>query len=219
MNKLTLLLHYLYSFLFCLRYLPLKQALSVPILIDYSVKIKGLSKGAISFSEKPRHGMIVLGFEGSVGRSHYKSLISISKGGKFILGNNVQMAKGFRLVIGEKGRMKIGNHFWCNGDCYFNCTKDITIGNDNMYGWNINFNTTDGHHIIENGIRKSMDGDIAIGNHVWIASNCDISKNVYVPDDCVVAQKSLLSKRYEQPNCLIGGTPAKILKNDINWEA
>lgn len=219
MKKLTLLLHYLYSLLFCFRYLPLWQAVHVPVLIHYSVKIKNLPKGAISFSEKLRHGMLIVGFEGNVGRSHCKSLIAIAKGGRLIVGSNVQLAKGIRLIIGEKGTMTIGNHFWCNGDCYFHCVCPITIGNDNMYGWNVNFSTTDGHHIIENGVCKNSEGEIEIGDHVWIASYCDVSKNVYVADGCVVSQKSLLTKRYEHPNALIGGTPARVIKIGIEWEA
>lgn len=88
-----------------------------------------------------------------------------------------------------------------------------------MYGWNISFNTTDGHHVYENGRQKAMEGDIIVGNHVWIASNCTITKNVYIADDCVVAQNSLIGKKFETPKCLIGGQPAKVLKDNFTWSA
>ena len=216
---LKLSLHYSYSLLFCLRYLPLRQALHIPILIHFSVRVEKLPKGAISFTEKLKHGMLVVGFDGNVGRSNSKSLISICRGGRLFVGNDIQLSKGVRIIIGKEGTMFIGNHFCCNCDCYFHCVSNITIGNHNMYGWNVNFSTTDGHHIIEDGIRKLREGNITIGNHVWIASYCDVSKNVYVADGCVVSQRSLLTKRYEQPNSLIGGIPAKVLKMGIEWEA
>ena len=68
-------------------------------------------------------------------------------------------------------------------------------------------------------MQKPIEGDIVIGNHVWIASHCHISKNTYIADDCVVAQQSLVGKRFEQPKCLIGGIPAKLLKDNITWSA
>ncbi|MBQ9178283.1 MAG: acyltransferase [Prevotella sp.] len=218
MHKIVIFFYYLYSLFWCLRYLDFKQAIHIPILIHPKVKIKELHRGSITFDAPLRHGMFSFGFEGTIGQSNCRSLISIRKGGTLIVGSNVQMAKGTRIVINEKGIIKIGNHFWCNGDCYFFCTKSIFIGNDNMYGWNVSFNTSDGHNIYENGIKKTVEGDIRIGNNVWVASHCLISKNTNIPDGCVVAQKSLVSKTFDEQNCLIAGSPAKIVRNNISWE-
>ena len=217
MNKLSLLFYYIYSLFFCLRYLPLRLAVHIPILIHPSVKVESLPRGAIQFHGKLRHGMFVFGFKGTAGQSNCKSLIAINPGAQLIVSEGVQMARGTRIVI-SKGKMQIGRNFWCNGDCYFYCTTKITIGDDNMYGWSISFNTSDGHCIYENGQQKPMEGDIAIGNHVWIASHCIIAKNTYIADDCIVAQHSLVGKRFEQANCLIGGMPAKIIKENYSWK-
>lgn len=217
MNKLSLLFYYIYSLFFCLRYLPLRLAVHIPILIHPSVKVESLPRGAIQFHGKLRHGIFVFGFKGTAGQSNCKSLIAIKPGALLIVSKGVQMARGTRIVI-SKGEMRIGRNFWCNGDCYFNCTTNITIGDNNMYGWNISFNTSDGHHIYEDGKAKPMEGDITIGNHVWIASHCIIGKNTTIADDCVVAQHSLLSKPYDHPCCLIGGMPAKILKERFSWK-
>lgn len=163
--------------------------------------------------------MLVVGFDGSAGLSNCQSLIYIKPGGRLVVGSNVQMAKGTRIVIEERGVLSIGSHFWCNGDCFFHCTKRITIGDHNMYGWSVHFNTSDGHHVFENGVPKPMEGDITIGNHVWIAAYCHIAKNAAIADDCVVAQSSLLNKKFDIVRCLIGGVPAKILNTDIDWTA
>ncbi len=218
MNKLSLLFYYIYSLIFCLRYLPLRLAVHIPILIHPSVNVESLPRGAIQFHGKLRHGMFVIGFKWTVGRSNCKSLIAIKPGARLIVSELVQMARGTRIVI-SKGEMQIGRNFCCNGDCYFYCTTKITIGNNNMYGWNISFNTSDGHHIYENGQQKPMEGDITIGHHVWIASHCIIGKNTFVADDCVVAQHSLVGKRFEKPKCLIGGMPAKVIKDNFTWSA
>lgn len=217
MKLFFLIVFKIYSFFFCLRYLALKDAVKIPVLIHPSVKIKSIYRNAISFNGKVKSSMLVFGFPGTEGQSNCRSVLSIKRGGKLVVSENVQMARGTRVVIKKCGLMQIGRHFWCNGDCYFNCTTKIVIGDDNMYGWNISFNTSDGHHTYDNGVQKPMEGDIKIGNHVWIASHCLISKNTLVADNCVVAQHSLLSKRYKECNCLIAGIPAKILKNNYAW--
>lgn len=219
MTRLKLLIPYIYSFIFCLRYLPLHQAFHIPVLIHPFVKIDCLSRGAIKFKGKLKHAMLVFGFKGTTGVSNCQSILSVQKGGSLVVGEGVRMARGTRVVIGQNGIVQIGYNFWCNGDCFFHCTTKITIGDDNMYGWNISFNTSDGHYVYENGVQKPMEGEIAIGNHVWIASHCHISKNTFVADNCVVAQYSLVGKQFDTSHCLIGGLPAKVLKEDVSWTA
>lgn len=216
--RLKLLFPYLYSLLFCLRYLPFREARHIPILIHPLVKIGQLSRGAIKFCGQLKHSMLVFGFDGTVGHSNCRSIIDIRPGGQLIVADGIAMARGTRLVIGSRGLMTIGRNFWCNGDSYFNCTTKITIGDDNMYGWDVQFNTSDGHHVYENGVEKPMEGNITIGNHVWIASHCLVGKGSFVPDGCVVAQRSLVTKVFDKPNCLIGGMPAKILKEGYTWK-
>lgn len=218
MSKIALVFYYLYSLLFCLRYLPWRQAIHIPILILPCVKVKSLPRGSIVFKEPIRRGMFIMGVKGSLGQSNYQSIISIKNGGQLIVGHNVVMPRGTRLII-NRGTMKIGANFACNGDNYFHCTTKIDIGENNMFGTQIILNTSDGHHIYENGKQKPMEGDIVLGNHVWIASHCIIGKNTRVADDCIVAQHSLLSKAYDKTGCLIGGMPAKILKENYSWNA
>lgn len=218
MNYLKLLFYKLYSLIFCLRNLPFRQAIHIPVLIHPMVRVH-MRRGSIRFQGPLRSSMLVIGFPGTTGQSNCRTLIDIERGGQFVLAENVQMARGTRIVIGHRGTLQIGRHFWCNGDCYFHCTTNITIGDENMYGWGITFNTSDGHHVFDNGIEKPMEGDVTIGNHVWIASYCNITKNAYIADDCVVAQNSLVGKRFETTKSLIGGMPAKVLKNNYTWKA
>jgi acetyltransferase-like isoleucine patch superfamily enzyme len=128
------------------------------------------------------------------------------------------MSRGTRVVV-KGGRMEIGHNFFCNGDCCFNCTTSINIGNNNMYGWNINFNTTDGHHIYIDGKEGITKSDIVIGNHVWIGSYCNIAKGAKTADDTVIAQNSLVTKQFSEINILIGGVPAKKIKDNVSWKS
>ena len=158
-----------------------------------------------------------MGLPGAEGRASQKTMISIHKDCHLIFRGNATLAEGTRIII-RKGNLSIGNHFYCNCNCIFDCSDIIDIGNDNMYGWNINFNNTDGHTFYENGKIKDNHGSIKIGNHVWIASYCNIFKNTEIADNCVVAQNSLVSRKFSNPNFLIGGIPAKEIKGNINWD-
>ena len=56
-----------------------------------------------------------------------------------------------------------------------------------------------------------MDTDIYIGNDVWISTGCIILPGASIGEGSVVAAKSLINKKFPK-NCLIGGIPAKIIK-------
>lgn len=208
--------YYSYSIFFCLRYLPFQQAIKIPILVSPKIKIGTLKRGRIVLEGTIRHSRIILGLPGAEGRAFQKTMISIHKGCHLIFQGNATLAEGTRIII-RKGVISIGKHFFCNCNCIFDCSDNIDIGNDNMYGWNISFNNTDGHTFYDNGKKKDNHGPIKIGNHVWIASYCNVFKNTEIADNCVVAQNSLVSQKFYNPNYLIGGIPAKELKGNINW--
>lgn len=50
-----------------------------------------------------------------------------------------------------------------------------------------------------------MEAPIKIGNHVWLGAYVKVGKGVCLPDDCVVAQSSLVTKQFNSPHTLIGG--------------
>ena len=61
-------------------------------------------------------------------------------------------------------------------------------------------------------------GEIKIGDHVWVASFSHILKNSAIPDGSVVAYHSLVTKKFEGEKLLLGGCPAKVIEEEIEWE-
>ena len=216
MNIFQKFYYYTYSLFFCLRFLPFNQAVKIPILVSPNIKIGRMGRGRIILEGTIRHSRIILGLPGAEGRAFQKTMISIHKDCHLTFRGNATLAEGTRIII-KRGNLSIGKHFFCNCNCIFDCTDIIEIGNDNMYGWNISFDNTDGHTIYDNCKKKDNRGSIKIGHHVWIASYCNIFKNTEIADNCVVAQNSLVSQKFSNPNYLIGGIPAKELKGNINW--
>lgn len=112
----------------------------------------------------------------------------------------------------------IGENTYINKNCYLRSNKSIIIGDECTLGWNNTLNTCDGHPFYTAGVKSKEDGDIIIGKHCWITTNCIIGKNVTIPENNVVAQKSLVTTSFKEKNCLIGGVPAKCIKSNVNWE-
>ncbi|MFT4202894.1 MAG: acyltransferase [Chitinophagaceae bacterium] len=96
----------------------------------------------------------------------------------------------------------------------------IIIGKDCMFAYNIDLRTGDSHSIIDSltNERVNYAQNINIGNHVWLAPHVSILKGVHIADNSVVATRAVVTKSFVDNNILIGGMPAKKLKENINWD-
>ena len=95
----------------------------------------------------------------------------------------------------------------------------VTIGKDCMFSYNIDIRNGDSHSIIDLATNKRINyaKNISIGDHVWIASHVSILKGVTIPSNSIVASRSLVTKSFQKENILLGGIPATIRKENINW--
>ena len=98
--------------------------------------------------------------------------------------------------------------------------KKIIVGDDCMFSWGVEIWTGDRHPIydLDTGERINEDKDVIIGNHVWIGRNASVHKGAVIPDGCVVGANSFVTHQFDEPNTIIAGTPAKIIKRNIRWE-
>ena len=51
-----------------------------------------------------------------------------------------------------------------------------------------------------------------------MAAFSHILKNSVIPDGSIVAYHSLVTKKFEGENLLLGGCPAKVVEEEIEWE-
>lgn len=215
MNKIISLFNYFASIKFCLHFFPLKTALKRPIQIHYTVKYH-IDKGArIEISSTLYSNMVKIGIQENGYTQAGRSKIFMGKNSKLTFHGKAILSKGISIFIEENSSIEIGNNFFCNTNCLFRSTNNITLGENVLFGWDIILNTTDGHQLIIDNIQSKVSGDIYIGNHTWIASYSKISKNVYIADNCVIGQNSLINKSFKESNCLIAGIPAIIKKKNV----
>ena len=59
---------------------------------------------------------------------------------------------------------------------------------------------------------------IVIGDRVWIGNQATILKGSKVANDSIVSTGSIVTKEFVTSNIIIGGKPAKVLKEDVNWK-
>ncbi len=210
------LINFFRSVYFNFRFLSFKDAVHLPIKIQNKVKIDKLKRKQIEIVS-PKYKQIILGGGKSPGMHASFVVLSLDKGSSLVFKGKAIISEGCVLRCNTNSNIEFGEDFYCNCNCYFRSASKISIGNDCIFGWNVIINTTDGHFLYHDNILKRNEGPVFIGNHVWVTSECIINKNVKIGNNNVVAQRSVLNKSYESENCLIAGTPAKVVVNNIKW--
>ena len=200
------------SVYFNYRCLPLKQAKKLPVRVRYDTKFGILDKNSVSINGTCKRSMITLGYRGGQFVSANRGYIGIS-GGKIIFNGTCNFGEGFGIAV-EGGTLIFGDDFYTNRNFMAECQKKIEFGNDVLLGWNVSIRDTDGHSV--NG--KPFKSEITIKNHVWIASGVTVLKGSFITEDSVIACNSTVCGLQMQENkCLIAGTPAKIIKTNVEW--
>ena len=126
-------------------------------------------------------------------------------GFQFMYGADIILFKGANLVLGKNS--------FINSDCKIRCHKEITIGEDCAISHDFTIMDSDAHEL--NGSRNT--NPIHIGNHVWIGTRVTILNGVTVGDGAVIAAGALITKNVS-PRTLVGGVPARVLKENVEWK-
>lgn len=106
----------------------------------------------------------------------------------------------------------VGENFYCNFHNVFLDICPITIGDNCMFGPNVQLYTAS--HPLEPGKRNSgqeFGKPITIGDNVWIGGSCVVVPGVTLGDNVVVAAGAVVTKSFPD-NVVVGGNPARILK-------
>lgn len=121
-------------------------------------------------------------------------------------GAYVEIINGGKLTIGQ-GAANVGLTIMC--------AKEITIGNDVRIGRNVSIRDYNGSHVIVNDTYVNH-APVNIEDHVWLCSGCTIMPGVRIGKGSVVAANATVT-RDVPPRCLVAGSPAKVIKIDIEW--
>lgn len=125
-----------------------------------------------------------------------------------------------RIIVEMNSTLIVGDGLICNDNVDIRSAEGccVEIGNDCLFANPIIYNS-DMHSIfnISSGSRINLAENVFIGNHVWLAQGVRILKGSFIANDSVVAADSLVNKKYPA-NSLIGGSPARLLREGISWD-
>ncbi|MBG6109882.1 acetyltransferase-like isoleucine patch superfamily enzyme [Flavobacterium sp. CG_9.10] len=95
---------------------------------------------------------------------------------------------------------------------------NLTIGDNCTISWDCQFLDEDFHEICYQGKKQQQNNSISIVNNVWIGCGVKIYKGAVIPSGRVIASNSIVKGIFTSKNTLIGGNPAKVVKEDISWK-
>jgi acetyltransferase-like isoleucine patch superfamily enzyme len=118
-------------------------------------------------------------------RKRCDTQIIISENGKMSIGRDVRFQRNVSLTsVG--GVLSIGNNVSFNRNNIIICRKEITIGDNVIFGPGVTIYDHD-HVFSEEGILPGYKhGAVVIEKGCWIASNVTILRNTHIGEGCVI---------------------------------
>ncbi len=107
----------------------------------------------------------------------------------------------------------LGNNIFTNNNVFILAANYIEVGNETLIGQNVVIMDHEAH-----GINPSKRGtigqigEVIIGKNVWIGNNVTILKNSFIGANSIVATGAVVTGYFPE-NVIIGGVPAKVIKN------
>jgi len=158
-------------------------------------------------------------------RNYSSTMFEMAEHSKLIVNGTFDIYSGAYLSVTKNAVLILGSGY-INNNLNISCFEKIEIGNDVVISENVTIRDNDDHYInaktsqFINNNDSSADvkttAPIKIGNHVWIGLNVTVLKGVTIGDGAIVAAGAVVTKDV-QPNTLVGGVPAKIIKENVSW--
>ena len=96
----------------------------------------------------------------------------------------------------------------------------ITLGSDCLLSSDIMVRTGDSHSVLDtNGKRINRSKDVVLSDHVWVGNRAILLKGSEIGRDSIVASGGIITKAFHTTNVVLGGNPARIIKENINWDS
>ena len=100
------------------------------------------------------------------------------------------------------------------------CQDKIVLGTYSRIGSESQLIDTNFHQMIDTltGEKFKMTSPITLGSYNFISNRVSIMQKTITPNNCTIASNTLCNKDYRSlgENILIGGIPAKLLKENIS---
>ena len=144
--------------------------------------------------------------------------------GQFLVNGHIQFGKDYFVYIKKGAQLQMGHMASLASQGKIICTNSISLGSWARIGSESQLMDTNFHQMIDTTTNEKIHttNSITIGNYNFFSNRVSIMSNTITPDFCTIASNSLTNKNYTflGRNTLIGGLPAKLIKENISrdWE-
>lgn len=198
-----------------LKYLPIKQAIRLPILV-YKPHYKRLSGTVAIESNNFYFGMIRLGFNSNDG--YPNNGITIKNDGMIVFKGKCSLSNDSFVSIGKTGKIIFGDDYRAGAGLKLISHCGISFGKQTRIGWGNLIMDTNFHPLydLEKKKFKKAYGKISIGDNNWIATQCMTMPGVTTPDFCIFGARTVITRggKYES-YCVHGGSPVRVLSRNV----
>jgi len=163
-----------------------------------------------------RTGIVRIGFHDNTAfdKRGPKSVWQVS--GKVRFKGRCRMGTSTKIVC--TGELTVGADFISTAQTSIYCAQQIEFGAGNLLAWDITVLDNDYHSVLdEQGEKINPARPVKIGDRVWIGAQSTLLKGTQIGNDCIIAAGSLLHRKFEGDGRLIGGNPARVLKQGVSW--
>ena len=158
------------------------------------------------------NGQLIIGANAH-SKDRKSSVFRFDENSKLTLLGNFKFMYDADVVLFKGAELELGNDSFINSNCKIRCHNKISIGNGCAISHDFTVMDSDVHKL--NGTISN--GAVSIGNHVWIGTRVTILKGVSIGDGAVVSACSLVT-RDVPAGALVGGIPARVIKEKVSWE-
>jgi len=130
---------------------------------------------------------------------------------------NVSLFPG-AVIYAINATVIIRNNTKINGEVEIISLKKIDIGEDCLFAQGIIIRDNDGHKMQSGSNAGNEMEEVKIGNHCWIGQRAMILKGVTLSDNTIVGAGAVVAGSFPS-NVAIAGIPAKIIKENVSWQA
>ncbi len=215
-NNKWILRSILKTIYFNFRYLPIAQAVKLPILL-YKASLKQC-RGSVEIKAKQiTTGMIKLGIN-RVSIYPNTGFFYENHGGRLVFKGKCTIGNNSYISIGKDANLIFGDSFSCSTSMKCVCYKRVEFQKDVRVGWDCIFMDTDFHCMkTKDGQKTKGYGSILVGEGNWIGSKCMILKNTKTSNYNTISANSLTNRDLTifADYSVLGGCPVKLIAKGL----
>lgn len=136
---------------------------------------------------------------------------------ELIIDGSFKILNSSRVSVNPGAKLKIGNGGFMNIGGNIRCFEEIVIGNNVLISEHVTLSDSDNHILDKKSSDYRVSAPIIIEDHALIGINSTVLKGVKIGAYSIVGAGAVVTKDVP-PKTMVGGVPAKIIRENINWE-